>query len=81
MCREPLESVRRKPIVHVFYDVEASQVRWQKEPFEGAFVDHKDKNAFNEETVQRWRNTLNKVVVLYGWEMKNYRYYQISWIS
>ncbi|XP_006853646.3 TMV resistance protein N isoform X1 [Amborella trichopoda] len=63
----------RKPIFPVFYDVEAWQVRWQKEPFQRAFVDHKDKNAFDEETVQRWRNAFNEVAEICGWEMKNYR--------
>ncbi|KAL4194220.1 hypothetical protein AMTRI_Chr05g67550 [Amborella trichopoda] len=64
---------RKRTIFPVFYDVEPSHVRFQKGHFEEAFVDHRNKNGFDEETVQKWRNALKEVASLSGWEMKNYR--------
>ncbi|ERN15267.1 hypothetical protein AMTR_s00056p00219240 [Amborella trichopoda] len=63
-------------VLPVFYDVELSHVRWQKGPFDGAFVDHQNKNGIDEATMQRWRNALKDIADLPGWEMKNYRYNQ-----
>ncbi|ERN15259.1 hypothetical protein AMTR_s00056p00216040 [Amborella trichopoda] len=60
-------------VLPVYYDVEPSHVRWQKGPFDGAFVDHKSKNGIDEATIQKWKNALKEVADLSGWEMKNYR--------
>ncbi|XP_020528682.1 TMV resistance protein N-like [Amborella trichopoda] len=64
---------RSRFILPVFYDVEPSHVRWQSGLFEEAFVDHRNKNGFDEETVQKWRKALKEFASLSRWEMKNYR--------
>ncbi|XP_020530074.1 toll/interleukin-1 receptor-like protein [Amborella trichopoda] len=71
---------RRRSIFPASCDLEPSHFRWQKGPLMGAFKDEKKKNGFDEETVHKWRNALREVTVLFGWDMKNYRYNQLSWI-
>ncbi|KAL4188827.1 hypothetical protein AMTRI_Chr08g162430 [Amborella trichopoda] len=54
----------RRPILPVFYNVEPLH-------------DHKTKNQFDEETIQRWRDDLKQVAHLSGFDMKNYGYNQL----
>ncbi|MED6154891.1 hypothetical protein PIB30_000393 [Stylosanthes scabra] len=53
-------------LVPVFYDVHASDVRYQKGKFEEAFRKHEERYKENRDKVQQWRNALTFVANLSG---------------
>ncbi|XP_017629326.1 disease resistance protein RPV1 [Gossypium arboreum] len=59
----------------VFYDVDPSDLRKQKGKVEEAFAEHKKR--YDEDKLQRWRNTLTQVANIKGWHL-NHRCWNIS---
>ncbi|CAL0318892.1 unnamed protein product [Lupinus luteus] len=55
----------------IFYGVDPSHVRHQRESFEEAFNDHEHKFVGDKEKVQKWRDVLKYVAKLSGWDSKN----------
>ena len=58
-------------VLPVFYKVDPSDVRNQKEKFGEALAKHEKKFKDNKEKVQRWRATLNEASHISGWHYKN----------
>ena len=54
-------------VLHLFYEVEPSDVRKQKGTFAQAFAEHKERFKENTEKVQTWRAALREVANLFGW--------------
>ncbi|KAG2667992.1 hypothetical protein I3760_15G139300 [Carya illinoinensis] len=63
-CKES----KQQKVLAVYYKVEPSIVRHQKESFEAAFVEHKKK--FDDAKVQRWKTALNQTAALCGFHLK-----------
>ncbi|XP_061376561.1 disease resistance protein RPV1-like [Gastrolobium bilobum] len=66
--------VSGKLVLPIFYDVDPSKVRKQSGGFEKAFAEHEER--FKEdlekmEEVQRWREVLEQVANLFGWDIQN----------
>ncbi|KAI5312727.1 hypothetical protein L3X38_041901 [Prunus dulcis] len=59
----------RDAILPIFYDLEPSDVRKQKESFEKAFRDHEKR--FDTNKLKEWKAALTKVANLKGWTSKN----------
>ncbi|XP_040361743.1 probable disease resistance protein At4g27220 isoform X2 [Rosa chinensis] len=57
-------------ILPLFYQVEPSHVRYQKGNFEVAFTKHESRQSIAK--VKQWRDALQKVANLSGWDSKNY---------
>ncbi|KAK8272462.1 hypothetical protein V6Z12_D11G334400 [Gossypium hirsutum] len=53
----------------VFYDVDPSDLRKQKGKVEEAFVEHEKR--YDEDKLQRWRNTLTQVANIKGWHLNH----------
>lgn len=76
-CLRELEYIllhcRQQPTKHilpVFYDVDPSEVRYQKEgDYEKAFVKHEQRFQQDYNMVQRWREALTQVANLSGWDI------------
>lgn len=64
----------RGTIIPIFYNVDPSHVRNQKETFEVAFKKHETDGKQNIEKVQQWRTTLRKVGGISGWNSELYGY-------
>ena len=60
-------------VVPVFYDVDPSEVRHQKGPFENAFADYMER--FSEDEVKVWRAALTGAANLAGIDLRNCRYF------
>ncbi|XP_059454759.1 TMV resistance protein N-like [Corylus avellana] len=59
-------------VLPVFYKVDPSDVRHQKNSYGEALAKHKER--FNDdEKVEKWKSTLTQVANLSGWHSKNYR--------
>ncbi|XP_070001806.1 TMV resistance protein N-like isoform X2 [Nicotiana sylvestris] len=56
----------RQTIIPIFYDVDPSHVRNQKESFAKAFEEHETKYKDDVEGIQRWRTALNAAANLKG---------------
>ncbi|XP_028773832.1 TMV resistance protein N-like [Neltuma alba] len=55
----------------IFYGVDPSDVRKQKGSFAEAFRKHEERFTENKRKVQKWRDALEKVATLSGWDSKD----------
>ena len=60
-------------ILPLFYHVEPSDVRHQKNSFEVAFTKHEETKRHDRETVKQWRHALKTVANFSGWDTQNYK--------
>ncbi|KAL4378687.1 hypothetical protein GQ457_02G037360 [Hibiscus cannabinus] len=76
-CLEELaEIVERKnqkghKVFPVFYDVDPSDLRKQKEKVGEAFAKHEERYKEDKDKIQRWRNALTQVANIKGWHLNN----------
>ncbi|XP_052876901.1 disease resistance protein RUN1-like [Gossypium arboreum] len=76
-CLEELaEIVKQKKenghkVFPIFYGVDPSDLRKQKEKVEAAFAKHEEKYKEDEAKIQRWRNALTEVANIKGWHSNN----------
>jgi hypothetical protein len=69
-CKE----TKRQILVPVFYKVDPSDVRHQKNSFEEALAKHEER--FKDDIkLQRWKAALKQVANLSGWDSETYRYF------
>ncbi|XP_048129200.1 disease resistance protein RUN1-like [Rhodamnia argentea] len=59
----------KQKILPIFYDVAPSEVRHQTGGYGEAFRSHKNKKRHDEETMQEWKNALNVVGAINGWNL------------
>nr|XP_011470169.1 PREDICTED: TMV resistance protein N-like [Fragaria vesca subsp. vesca] len=64
----------RGRILPIFYEVEPSDVRYQRGSFAEAFEKHEEKFGEGNKEVEGWRECLTKVANFAGWSSKDYRY-------
>ncbi|TYG96491.1 hypothetical protein ES288_A11G354700v1 [Gossypium darwinii] len=55
----------------IFYDVDPSDLRKQKEKVEEALARHEERYKEDSEKIQRWRNALIQVAGIKGWHLNN----------
>ncbi|KAB2006170.1 hypothetical protein ES319_D11G324600v1 [Gossypium barbadense] len=76
-CLEELaEIVKQKEenghkVFPVFYGVDPSDLRKQKEKVEAAFAKHEERYKEDEAKIRRWRNALTEVANIKGWHSNN----------
>ncbi|XP_016686159.1 disease resistance protein RPV1-like [Gossypium hirsutum] len=76
-CLEELAKIvkQKKDTEHkvfpIFYDVDPSDLRKQKENVEEAFAKHEERYKEDREKIQRWRNALTEVANIKGWHLNN----------
>ncbi|XP_016755204.1 disease resistance protein RPV1 [Gossypium hirsutum] len=76
-CLEELaEIVKQKKdkehkVFPIFYNVDPSDLRKQKEKVEEAFAKHEERYKEDREKIQRWGNALREVTDIKGWHLKN----------
>ncbi|GMI78997.1 hypothetical protein like AT5G36930 [Hibiscus trionum] len=76
-CLEELaEIVQQKnekghKVFPIFYDVDPSDLRKQKEKVEEAFAKHEERYMDDKEKILRWRNALTQVANIKGWHLNN----------
>ncbi|KAK8272454.1 hypothetical protein V6Z12_D11G333600 [Gossypium hirsutum] len=76
-CLEELaEIVKQKEenghkVFPIFYGVDPSDLRKQKEKVEAAFAKHEERYKEDEEKIRRWRNALTEVANIKGWHSNN----------
>ncbi|KAB2059692.1 hypothetical protein ES319_A11G324000v1 [Gossypium barbadense] len=75
-CLEELaEIVKQKNMGHkvfpIFYNVDPSDLRKQKEKVEEAFAKHEERYKEDRDKIQRWRNALTQVANIKGWHLNN----------
>jgi hypothetical protein len=58
-------------VLPIFYDVERTDVRHQKDSFEQAFSKHEKCYLSDIDKVIRWRTALKEVANLSGWDLKS----------
>jgi hypothetical protein len=63
-CRETNQQI----VMPVFYKVDPSDVRHQRNSFGEALAEHKGR--FKEDTAQKWKTALNKVANFSGWHLQ-----------
>ncbi|XP_059451016.1 disease resistance protein RPV1-like [Corylus avellana] len=70
-----LECKERKGqiVLPVFYKVDSSEVRHQRNCFREAFLKHEERFRDDQMKVQKWKTALKEVANLSGWDLKNYR--------
>ena len=70
---EILQCVKSKGhLMHpIFYDVDPSDLRYQKGNLEAEFDKHEKKFQSNPEIVQKWRSALTEAANLSGWHLGN----------
>ncbi|XP_038905550.1 disease resistance protein RPV1-like isoform X2 [Benincasa hispida] len=66
-CRRTL----RQLVLPIFYNVDPSIVRKQKDGFEEAFVKHEERYFRDIDRVLRWRMALTEAANLSGWDLRN----------
>ena len=64
---------RDNEIFPIFYDVEPTAVRKQTTSFGEAFAKHEEVFRNNIEKVQKWRDALEVVANISGWELKDWK--------
>ncbi|KAE8725114.1 Detected protein of unknown function [Hibiscus syriacus] len=76
-CLEELaEIVKQKnekghKVFPIFYDVNPSDLRKQREKVEEAFAKHAERYKEDKEKILRWRNALTQVANIKGWHLNN----------
>nr|XP_004295235.2 PREDICTED: probable disease resistance protein At4g27220 isoform X2 [Fragaria vesca subsp. vesca] len=71
--REICLSMEDNRIFPLFYHVEPTDVRYQKQSFEEAFSKHESSGRYESEKVNHWKAALNKVANISGWNTQNYK--------
>ncbi|KAL5554505.1 hypothetical protein UlMin_041906 [Ulmus minor] len=56
-------------VLAIFYNIDPSHIRHQKETYAAAFVKHEER--FEMEKVQKWRQALKEAADLSGWDSRN----------
>ncbi|KAL6195136.1 hypothetical protein ACLB2K_030757 [Fragaria x ananassa] len=76
-CLEELRdiclSMEDNRIFPLFYHVDPTDVRYQKQSFEEAFSKHETSGRHESEKVKQWRDALNKVGNISGWNTNDYK--------
>ncbi|XP_052876936.1 TMV resistance protein N-like [Gossypium arboreum] len=76
-CLEELaEIIKQKnnkdhKVFPIFYDVDPSNLRKQKEKVEKAFAKHEERYKEDKDKIRRWRNALTQVANIKGWHLNN----------
>ncbi|KAG4123199.1 hypothetical protein ERO13_D11G311900v2 [Gossypium hirsutum] len=76
-CLEELaEIVKQKndkghKVFPIFYHVDPSDLRKQKEKVEEAFAKHEERYKEDKDKIQKWRNALTEVANIKGWHLNN----------
>ncbi|KAL1075343.1 hypothetical protein V6Z11_D11G355300 [Gossypium hirsutum] len=76
-CLEELaEIVKQKndkghKVFPIFYHVDPSYLRKQKEKVEEAFAKHEERYKEDKDKIQKWRNALTEVANIKGWHLNN----------
>ncbi|PPR93152.1 hypothetical protein GOBAR_AA27523 [Gossypium barbadense] len=76
-CLEELAEIVKRhnndghKVFPIFYDVDPSNLRKQKEKVEEAFARHEERYKEDSEKIQRWRNALIQVAGIKGWHLNN----------
>ncbi|KAL5147584.1 TMV resistance protein N [Glycine soja] len=67
------DCIQKSPrhLLPIFYDVDPSQVRKQSGDYEKAFAQHQQSSRFEDKEIKTWREVLNDVGNLSGWDIKN----------
>ncbi|XP_028237829.1 TMV resistance protein N-like isoform X2 [Glycine soja] len=60
-------------LLPIFYDVDPSQVRKLSGDYEKAFAQHQQSSRFQEKEITTWREVLERVASLSGWDTRNER--------
>ncbi|KHN08368.1 TMV resistance protein N [Glycine soja] len=60
-------------LLPIFYDVDPSQVRKLSGDYEKAFAQHQQSFRFQEKEINTWREVLERVASLSGWDTRNER--------
>nr|XP_011461920.1 PREDICTED: probable disease resistance protein At4g27220 isoform X2 [Fragaria vesca subsp. vesca] len=60
-------------ILPLFYQVDPTDVRYQKKSFEKAFFKHETSGRHESEKVNQWRAALNKVANISGWNTNDHK--------
>ncbi|KAL4194869.1 hypothetical protein AMTRI_Chr05g61660 [Amborella trichopoda] len=68
-----LLSLPKRLILPLFYDMQPAHVRRQEGAFRGSFFVAHRNIGIEEETMHKWRNSLNEVACISGWDTRNYR--------
>ncbi|PPD85355.1 hypothetical protein GOBAR_DD17701 [Gossypium barbadense] len=58
-------------VFQIFYNVDPSDLRKQKEKVEEAFAKHEERYKEDRDKIQRWRNALTQVANIKGWHLNN----------
>ena len=58
-------------VIPIFYNVDPSNVRKQKDTFAQAFDKHEERFKDRMENVQTWRTALTEVANLKGWHVQD----------
>ncbi|PPD75502.1 hypothetical protein GOBAR_DD27582 [Gossypium barbadense] len=76
-CLEELaEIIKQKnkkdhKVFPIFYDVDPSNLRKQKQIVEKAFAKHEERYKEDKDKIRRWRNALTQVANIKGWHLNN----------
>ncbi|PPD68854.1 hypothetical protein GOBAR_DD34265 [Gossypium barbadense] len=75
-CSELAEIVQQKnanghKVFPIFYHVDPSDLRNQKEKVEEAFAKHEERYKEDKDKIQKWRNALTEVAKIKGWHLHN----------
>lgn len=60
-------------ILPLFYGVDPTDVRYQKNIFEDAFAKHENSRRHEPAKVKQWRDALYKVANFSGWNTQDYK--------
>ncbi|XP_040361382.1 probable disease resistance protein At4g27220 isoform X2 [Rosa chinensis] len=63
-------------ILPLFYQVDPTDVRYQKRSFEEAFTRHETSGRHESEKVEKWKAALNKVANISGWNTNDHKTHQ-----
>ena len=65
-CRSKLG----QQVFPIFYDIDPSDVRHQRQKFGDALAKHEDRFRENKSKVQHWRNSLHEISKIAGWDSR-----------
>ncbi|TYH46898.1 hypothetical protein ES332_D11G371900v1 [Gossypium tomentosum] len=76
-CLEELAEIDKQKndkghkVFPIFYHVDPSDLRKQKEKVEEAFAKHEERYKEDKDKIQKWRNALTEVANIKGWHLNN----------
>ncbi|KAG4123195.1 hypothetical protein ERO13_D11G312672v2, partial [Gossypium hirsutum] len=75
-CLEELAEIAQQKMLTdkvfpIFYHVDPSDLRNQKEKVEEAFAKHEERYKEDKDKIQKWRNALTEVAKIKGWHLHN----------